>query len=62
MHGDSVPVIITGGKNTSVTIFLYATDSYAQTEFQVSLGECAVGFEYRDGHCQCEPGLNDTDT
>ena len=59
-YGDLVPVIVTGGINlTNVTIFLYTTDSFTQAQFQVNLSGCALGFEYRDGRCQCEPGLRD---
>ena len=59
-YGDTVPVIVTGPKNTTdVVVYLFATDSYAQVEFRVNLTECAVGFEYRDGRCNCEPGLNE---
>ena len=57
-HGDVVPVIVTGRKDVAnVTVYLYATDSYAQIAFHVDLTECAVGFVYQDGRCQCEPGL-----
>ena len=57
-HGDVVPVIVTGRKDvTNVTVYLYATDSYAQIAFHVDLTECTVGFVYQDGRCQCEPGL-----
>ena len=60
LYGDSVPVIIAGRLNvTNITIYLYATDSNAQTAFHVNLTECAVGFEYHNGHCQCESGLSD---
>lgn len=59
-YGDLVPVIVTGGINsTNVTIFLYTTDSFTQTQFLVNLNECALGFEYKDGRCQCEPELGD---
>lgn len=61
-YGDLVPVIVTGGINlTNVTIFLYTTDSYTQTQFQVNLNQCVIGFEYIDGRCQCEPELRDID-
>ena len=59
-YGDLVPVIVTGRENvTNVTIYLYATDSYAQIAFHVNLTRCEVGFVYKDGRCQCEPGLEE---
>ena len=57
-YGDLVPMIVTGGKNVdNVTIYLYATDSYSHAEFSINLTDCRVGFDYRNGSCECQPGL-----